>query len=336
MTMVSKLNLYPQPNISSVRNNLAVFNSVIAGRIFNILSSLQERIDDAGQLLNGHTRTLLDHLLGLEVAAESAGLAKVVAHWLSIKADGELTEAQRESGCEQVKGLYLKRLRRLTKTVDQTQSSIGPLLDEVRVFNLDHYADPLISFDRVRLQEFETAGMRLKAEFDQLTEDMRLLQQAIALLEGSWRNHVKAVIPTAAEIELLVSTAAVGRADAQLIMAVLERAEKYVNFFETGRKFSSLTTARTRIYTQLGSKTQELKDNRKEIELLNRRAEKFMYYSELLEARTQWVATFSSVSEGVQQFSRICALMSSATDEAIRQTPEQLADFLAFVRPLKL
>lgn len=335
MTTVLKLNPYPQPDISNVRNSLAVFNMATADRTFDMLKNVQQRVDGAGRILNGHTRTLFDQLIALEVAVESGGLAEVVNQWSSIKADNQLTGAQRDSGCEQIKGLYLKTVRRLATAADHTQSTFGHLLDEVAVLDLNHYADPLISFDHERLQQFEAEDTRLKADRDQLTEDMRLLQEAITLLKGSWWEHVKTVIPSASEIDSLVSAATVRLVDAQLIKTVLERVEKYVNFFEVGRKFSSLTTARSEIYSKLDIKNLEIKDNRKEIESLNKRSEKFERYSELLAARAQWVATFSSIREGVQQFSRICTLMSSATDEAIRQTPGLMADFLRFIRPLK-
>lgn len=332
MTTVLKPNPYPQPDISSVRNSLDVFNMAIAGRTFDMLRNVQERVDGAGRTLNGHTHTLFEQLLGLEVAVESGGLAEVVNQWSSIKADNQLTGAQRDSGCEQIKRLFLKTVRRLATTADHTQSTFGHLLDEVQVLDLNHYADPLISFDHKRLQQFEDEDARLKADRDQLTEDMRLVQEAIPLLQGSWWEHV---IPSASEIDSLFSAATVSGLDAQLIKTVLGRVEKYVNVFEEGRKFSSLTAARSQIHSKLEAKNQEIKDNRKEIESLKKRSEKFERYSELLSARAQWIATFSSIREGVQQFSRICTLMSSATDESIRQAPGLMADFLRFIRPLK-
>lgn len=327
---------YPQPDMSVVHNSLAIFNRAIAGQTFNVIPSLQERIQGAGRTLNAHTHELLNTLRRLEVAVANAGLNDIVSQWTVIADNTVIEEGVRAPALERIKTLYLQIVDRIMTIADNTQHSINLHCDEVTAINLDHYADPLLDYDAQRRTELESDNAGLQVELDQLKVDYAALQEAISLLESiSVWDQVKGMVPTFVELQAAMTSAVSCAVDPALLKLAYERVMKYVNFFESSHQFSTLTDARTQVYEAMGKTTQAIKENTKTIDVFISRAEKLERHGELLEARSQWLATLSSVRQGVQKFTALCRLMNEATEEAIKQAPHQMAEFVKFARPLQ-
>lgn len=327
---------YLQPDMASFRQGLDMFHAAVASRMFEEVNDLQDRIVSASRTLGASSSSLFDQLLELEVVIESSGVFEIVSHWLATQDNTVLTEAQRDLACQRIKETYLKTVRRIMAVSAQTLLRVDHVRVEGSALGLEHCDDPLMRLDAEVLDQLETAVTRLNGEFSQLTDDKDVLQKAIDLLQSrGWWERVKDLLPTVEEIDALISMATVKVYDANLIKLALGRVGKYVDFFEGGNNFTALTTARARINDALDRKYLEIKDNRKKIESYNRRTEKVDRHQELLQARTQWLATVECIGDGVQQFSLQCEVMLSATEGAIREAPGQLAEFVRFLRPIK-
>ncbi len=335
MATVVKQEQYPQLDMVGVHASVRAFNVAKEGRAFSFISGLQERIDSASQRISTYTRSLLSECVGLEVVVNSAGFTEILKQWSDINTGAGLTDGGRSSALENVKAVYVGRVRRLVDATTLCKSKIAPLLNDVAALNLEHYADPLMSFDADALERHEALATRLQAKIDELTEDKKILDSAIKALQSkTWWDHVKGILPTADEIEAALAAALVGKVDADLIVVALDRVTKYIDFFESARNFSDMNSAKARITAQLKVEIQALKGNKKEIDALTDRAEKINSYTELLQGRDQWVTTLDNIRSALQQFLEVCELMGGATDEAIRQAPKQQADFLKFLRSL--
>lgn len=335
MTAVIEQQPYPQLDMKGVHESVRAFNLAKAGRDFDFISSLQERVDSASHMMNGHTRTVLRECAGLEVIVGNAGFTEILNQWLKVSADSTAAEDVRNAVRDQIKAVYLNKVQRVVKATLLCESKIAPLLGEVAALNLEHYADPLMNLDAETLKRYEAATLRLQAKITDLTADKKLLDDAIDLLQSkTWWDHVKGILPTASEIETAVSATLLGKADASLIGVAVDRVTKYIDLVEEGRRFSSLVSARGTVAAELKIKTQELKDNKKEIDALSRRAEKITSHTQLLQGRDRWSTTFESIRTALRTFLDVCESINSATEEAITQAPKLQADFASFLRSL--
>lgn len=326
---------YPQLDMNSVRESVKRFNLAKVGREFDFVSSLQDRVDSVSELISASTRTLLSECAGLEVIVGNAGFGELRNQWLKVGADGASAEEVRTAVHEQIKTVYSNKLQRVIKATAACDSTIASLLGEVAEFNLEHNAEPLMDLDADALKRYQGTEARLQAKIDELKEDKKILDEAIEALQSkTWWDSVKGILPTASEIEVAVSSAVLGKADASLIGVALDRVSKYIELFESGRKFSDMTSAKLRITDELKTNEQAFKDNKKEIDALNQRAEKIKNFTQLQQGRDLWVKTLESIRPALQQFLDVCESLNNTTEEAIMQAPDQQADFVKFLRSL--
>lgn len=335
MTTGLKQVQYPQLDMLAVHQGVRKFNSAKAEQVFDFLGAFQKRIDNASQMIGGHTRALLSECVGLEVVARSAGFSEIFSQWLAIKSNEGLAEVTRNSGLDQIKSIYLKKLQYLRGSAVLGASKLDSLLNDVATINLEHYSDSIMSYDAEKLKQCEAVNDSLKVKIDALAEDQKILDAAIKLLQSrTWWDHAKDILPTDDEIEVALKAALVGAADADLIKMAIGRLTKYVDLIGGGFKLLDMFDAKMLIIADLQRETLALKNNKKDMDGLRQRAEKIATHTELVASRDLWVTTITSIHSSLQQFIDVCESMSSATDEAITQAPKQQADFANFLRSL--
>ena len=106
--------------------------------------------------------------------------------------------------------------------VERVQLSVKLLNDEIRALTLEHFSNALVEYDASRLEGFLLRDSRLVSERDELLLDKQALEEASVLLGTHfWIDQAKDLLPTPAELEVLVSTAVVPKVDAQLIGCLL-------------------------------------------------------------------------------------------------------------------
>ena len=326
---------YPQLDMLAVHQAVRKFNMAKAELVFDFLGGFQRRIDDASKMIGGHTRALLSECVGLEVVVRSAGFSEIFNQWLAIKSNEGLTEVLRNSGLDQIKNVYLKKVQHLKASAVLGASKLALLLDDVATINLEHYSDSIMNYDAEKLKKYEAVNDSLKIKIDVLVEDQQTLDAAIKLLQSrTWWDHVKDILPTSDEVEVALKAALVGAADADLIKLAINRLTKYVDLIAGGFKLSDMLDAKAIVASDLQRETLALKNNKKDMDDLRLRAEKIATHAELVASRDQWVKTITSIHSSLQQFMSVCDSMNSATDDAITQAPNQQVDFANFLRAL--
>lgn len=326
---------YPQLDMLAVHQGVYKFNIAKAERTFDFLGDFQKRIDNASQMIGGHTRTLLSDCVGLETVVRSAGFSEIFNQWLAIKSKEDVDEVLRSRGLDQVKSIYLKKVQHLRASAALWESKLALQLNDVATINLEHYSDSILEYDAEKLKQCEAVNDSLEIKIDALVEDQKTLDAAIKLLQSrTWWDHVKDVLPTIDEIEAALKSAVLGVVDANLLKLAISRLTKYVDLIVGGLKFSDMLDAKMRIVADLKKERQAFKDNKKDMEDLRRRVEKIATHADLVASRDLWVTTITSIQSSLLQFIDVCESMSSATDEAITQAPKQQAEFASFLRAL--
>ncbi|WP_019410904.1 alpha-xenorhabdolysin family binary toxin subunit B [Pseudomonas psychrophila] len=325
---------YPMPDFSVVRACLDKFNVVVASREYSFIPSLQERLTLASKLLNQDTRAIVDHVRSLEVLAESSDVTDILEQWTQITTSS-LDSHVKTPALSTLTNLYVKRLNRMVNEVRAAKEEIDRKIAEGAGLNLEHYSDPLLAYDAVKLAELEQQDIALASEEVQLLEDKQALKAALKVLQSkSWLDHIKELLPTAQQIETLVAAAVVAKVDAQVVTIALERITLYLDVFNDGLKLSSMIEARNKVTDQLTALQRLKHENADKVQLLKAREAKIKRHSELVEARTLWVNNMTLVNDGLEMFVSGISSTNEPTELAMQHYTTHLAEFKTYLQKM--
>lgn len=328
---------FETPDMTDIKAGLGLFNKVVAGHDFDFVPSLQERLSVASLILNSNSRAVVDQARLLEVALDSLGLEEIVAHWLKIQQGAPVDVLAQQAALEDVKALYLDKINRLINKAYIVKAAIYKSVAEGEALNLEHYSDPLMIYDADRLAYLDNLQTQYLSEFDQLTADKKVLEAAIDILGSkTWLDHFKRLLPTADQISTLLTAAAVGKVDADIISLALERMSLYLDVFSEGMEISKLYESLFKITEKKARVQEQIKGNKQEISGLQRRAQKMASHSELVSAKARWVENLTRVLESFDHFLTGRETMLAVTDDAMQHTFAWLQQLKAYLRAIKL
>lgn len=327
---------FEAPDMADIKAGLGLFNKVVAGQDFSFVPSLQERLSVASQLLNSNSRAVVDQVRALEVALDSLGLEEIVAHWLRIQEGTSVEVRVQQAALEDVNALYLGKINRLISKAYAAKVAMFKCVAEGEALNLEHYSDPLMTYDADRLASLAALQGKYIAEFDQLTADGKVLEAAIDILGSkTWFDHFKRLLPTADQIKTLLTTAAVGKVDADIITLALDRMSLYLDVFSEGMEILKLHESLSKVNGKKASVAEQLNVNKQEIFALQRRAQKMASHSELVSAKARWVENLTRVSDSLDHFLTGRQSMLAVTEVAMQQTFIWLRQLKAYLRAIK-
>ena len=337
MNGITHLNLYPALNMVAVKGAVSVFNSAVASNAFAELPGLQERVMRAQLLINSHSRSLVDQAIALEASMSNAGFSDIARQYKELADASSLDLRLKAKGIEDLKTFYKDRLSHVVQKVDAARQLIEANREEIGALTLDHFAGDLIDYDEARLTALLTREAALKATGEQLQADWDAIKAAKELLETDfWKEHIKKALPTAEELQMLVSQALVPKLDVEIIKLGLQRLEKYLDMFGAAAKLVSLGETLVRLSKNISANKLECQEVQEKIKALQARKEKFESYDGVLTARTQWVEQVGLVVESLVVFLRECRLFQTADecDSASLQT--HLTMFISVLRQVRV
>ncbi|WP_143518299.1 alpha-xenorhabdolysin family binary toxin subunit B [Pseudomonas lundensis] len=337
MNGITHLNLYPALNMVAVKGAVSVFNSAVASNAFAALPGLHERVMRAQLLINSHSRSLVDQAIALEASLSSAGISDLAGQYKVIAEDSSLAPRLKAKGIEDLNAFCQERLRHVVQKVEAAQGLIEANRAEIGALTLDHFAGDLIDYDEARLTALVTREAALKATGEQLQADWDAIKAANELLETDfWKEHIKKTLPTAEELQMLVSQALVPKFDVEIIKLGLQRLETYLDIFGAAAKLVSLGEALVRLSKNISANNLERQEVQEKIKALQARKEKFESYDGVLTARTQWVEQVGLVVESLVVFLRECRLFQTADGCDIASLQTHLTTFISVLRQVRV
>lgn len=333
MNGITRLSLYPFVDSGVIKKSLRSFDQAALGNQFSFIPNFQERVVSARTLLRKNARTVASEIVAIEVALSNFGLNDIAAQWEEICHSTSLAEPIRKNALAALIDVCKKRLINIMTKVERVQLSVKLLNDEIRALTLEHFSNALVEYDASRLEGFLLRDSRLVSERDELLLDKQALEEASVLLGTHfWIDQAKDLLPTPAELEVLVSTAVVPKVDAQLIGVVLGRLSKYVDLFGSVAKRASLTQAIVNVSIKIADNAQARKDNNSKVQELKERKEKMDAYEGLLLARSQLVEQLTLVSECLAIFLKNSALVMSPVGGGIESFRSHIVGFKEITR----
>ena len=337
MNGITHLNLYPALNMVAVKGAVSVFNSAVASNAFAELPGLQERVMRAQLLINSHSRSLVDQAIALEASMSNAGFSDIARQYKELADASSLDLKLKAKGIEDLNTFCKERLSHVVQKVDAARQLIEANREEIGALTLDHFAGDLIDYDEARLTALLTREAALKATGEQLQADWDAIKAAKELLETDfWKEHIKKALPTAEELQMLVSQALVPKLDVEIIKLGLQRLEKYLDMFGAAAKLVSLGEALVRLSKNISANNLERHEVQEKIKALQARKEKLESYDAVLTARTQWVEQVGLVVESLVVFLRECRLFQTADECDIVSLQTHLTTFISVLRQVRV
>jgi hypothetical protein len=254
-------------------------------------------------LINSHSRSLVDQAIALEASLSSAGISDIAKQYKGIAEASSLDPKLKAKGLEDLNAFCQERLRHVVQKVEAAQGLIEANRAEIGALTLDHFAGDMIDYDEARLTALVTREAALKATGEQLQADWDAIKAAKELLETDfWKEHIKKALPTAEELQMLMSQALVPKLDVEIIKLGLQRLEKYLDMFGAAAKLVSLGEALVRLSKNISANNLERHEVQEKIKALQARKEKLESYDAVLTARTQWVEQVGLVVESLVVF----------------------------------
>lgn len=330
-----ELMVYENPDMPGVFAGLRKFNAVAVNRDYDFIPSLQERLSLAARTLSQGVRTIVDQIRHLDVVVESSGLDALLEQWAAIQAHTQLTADMHSAAITTLNDTCAQRISRIVSAVGTAKEHVLLRIDEGRGLNLDHYSDPLLAYDVARLEALEQQALILQIEEDKLRGDKQVIDAAVTLLQTrTWLDHVRDLLPSAEQIQALVTSALVGKAEADVVVAAIERVTLYLGFFDGGYRLFALTEARNKITDKLSDVRMLKSKNMTDARGLKERAEKIRRHAELVEARTYWVDNMKRVARGLGEFIARVHSTTEVNEHLIQQVSAELAGFQRFLRQI--
>ena len=324
---------YDSPDMPGVFSGLKKFNAVAVNREYDFIPSLQERLSLAARCLSHAARNVVDRVRSLEVMVDSAGLDELAEQWAAIHTLGQLTAEAQASAFNILKDTFIQRTQRIVSAATAARAQIEVRALEGERLNLEHYSDPLLAYDAARLDELEQKAVTLQLEEDQLQADKQVVIAAVTILQSrSWLDLISDLLPTAEQIQALVIAASVGKAEADVVTAALERVTQYLGFVDSGYRLFSLTEARNKITDNLADLSIHKSRNKADMRELKERAEKIRRHAELVEARGYWVDNIRLIANGLAVFLTRLHAVIDINEHRLVQTSAELAGFQRFLR----
>lgn len=324
---------YENPDMPGVIEGLKKFHAVAVNHEYDFIPSLQERLGQAARYFSQSVRAVADKASNLEVMVESAGLDELLQQWIIVQGHTRLAAGIQASAINTLSDTFFQRVSRIASAARAAKEQIEMRAVEGEGLNLEHYSDPLLIYDAARLEELEQQAVDLQAEEDRLRADKQVIDAAVTLLQSrTWLDHVRDLLPTPEQIQGLVSTALVGRADADTVIAALERLTQYLGVYDGGFRLFSLTEARNKISDRLVDLRTLSNKNKTDARVLQERAQKIRRHAELVEVRACWVANIRLVAKGMGVFIARVRATTEVDEHLLRQTSAELAGFLGFLR----
>ena len=337
MNGITSLNLYPSLNMTAIKSAMNLFNQVVASDYYAFIPGLQGRVVAASAMINTHGRAVVAEVMKLEVKISNSGIRDIATQCRELNASDSLADAVKRKGMESLVALSRKRLMSVIVKAEDTRLAVGALKQEFNALNLDHYASELGDYDESRLKILRARDASLQAQREKLSADLQALKAADEVLGTDfWLEQAKTLLPTAEEIELLVSIAMVPKVDAQIIGLALQRLSLYLDLFNGVAKRSSLAQAIMNVLGKITVNTRERSENQEKIQALQARKERVEAYDRLLEAKAQWVGQVSNVSECVEVFLRECRLFQTAEAVEMLRLLDHFASFEQLLRQVRV
>ena len=324
---------YDSPDMPGVFSGLKKFNAVAVNREYDFIPSLQERLSLAARCLSHAARNVVDRVRSLEVMVDSAGLDELAEQWAAIHTLGQLTAEAQASAFNILKDTFIQRTQRIVSAATAARAQIEVRALEGEGLNLEHYSDPLLAYDAARLDELEQKAVTLQLEEDQLHADKQVVIAAVTILQSrSWLDLITDLLPTAEQIQALVIAASVGKAEADVVTAALERVTQYLGFVDSGYRLFSLTEVRNKITDNLADLSIHKSRNKADMRELKERAEKIRRHAELVEARGYWVDNIRLIANGLAVFLTRLNAVIDINEHTLVQASAELAGFQRFLR----
>ena len=337
MNGITSLNLYPSLDMVAIKSAMNLFNQVVASNYYAFIPGLQERVVAASAMVNNHGRAVVVEVMKLEVKISNSGINDIATQCRELRESASLADAVKSKGVESLVALSKKRLLSVIMKAEVTRLAVDALKQEFNALNLGHYASELVDYDESRLKMLRAREVSLQAQREKLLADLQALKAADAVLGTDfWLEQTKSLLPTAEEVELLVSIAIVPKVDAQIIQLALQRLGQYVDLFAEVAKRSSLAQAIMNVTGKITVNTRERLDNQEKIKVLQARKEKVEAYERLLEAKNQWVGQVGNVLECVEIFLRECRLFQSAEAVEMHRLHDHFVTFEQLLRQVRV
>lgn len=337
MNGITYLNLYPTLNMAPVKEAVSVFNRAVVGNAFALLPGLQERVVSAQVVINNHSRSLVDQAIALEASLSNTGIGDIARQYKEIADAASLDAKLKAKSIEDLEALCQLRLSTVVQKAETARRLVVASRDEVGGLTLDHFADELLEYDEARLIALLAREAALKAEGDRLRADWQEIKAADDLLSNDfWKKQVENVLPTADELQVLVSQALVPKLDADIIKLGLQRLEKYLDMFGAAAKLASLSEALVRVSKKISANAGELQALDAKIKKLQTRKENVEAYGGVLTARVQWVEEVGLVEESLVVFLRECRLFQTADACDMSALQTHLTTFISVLRQVRV
>ena len=337
MNGITSLNVYPPLDVTAIKSAMFLFNQVVASNYYAFIPGLQERVVAASAMMNHHGRALVVEIMKLEVKISNSGIGDIATQCRELSESTSLADAVKSKGMESMIALGKKRLLSVITKAEETRAAVDGLKQEFNTLTLDHYASELVDYDESRLKILRAQEATLQEQREKLLADLQALKAADEMLGSDfWLEQTKSLLPTAEQVELLVSIAIVPKVDAQIIQLALQRLGQYVDLFAEVAKRSSLAQAIINASGKLTVNTRERLDNQEKIQVLQARKEKVEAYDRLLEARTQWVGQVGNVLSCIEIFLRECRLFQSAEAVEMLRLHEYFVNFEQLLRQVRV
>lgn len=324
---------YDSPDMSGVFSGLKKFNAVAVNREYDFIPSLQERLSLAARYLTRAARNVVDKIRSLEVMVDSAGLDELAEQWAVIHTSGQLTAEAQASAINILNDTFIQRTHRIVSAVTAAKAQIEVRAVEGEGLNLEHYSDPLLAYDAARLEELEQQAVTLQLEEDQLHADKQVVIAAVKILQSrSWLDLIRDFLPTAEQIQTLVTAASVGKVEADVVIAAIERVTHYLGVIDRGYSLFSLTEARNKITDKLADLNIHKSRNKADMRKLKERAEKIRRHAELVEARGYWVDNIRLIANGLTVFLTRSNEVIDINEHMLVHASAELTSFQRFLR----
>ena len=324
---------YDSPDMSGVFSGLKKFNAVAVNREYDFIPSLQERLSLAARYLTRAARNVVDKIRSLEVMVDSAGLDELAEQWAVIHTSGQLTAEAQASAINILNDTFIQRTHRIVSAVTAAKAQIEVRAVEGEGLNLEHYSDPLLAYDAARLDELEQKAVTLQLEEDQLQADKQVVIAAGTILQSrSWLDLIRDFLPTAEQIQTLVTAASVGKVEADVVTAAIERVTHYLGVIDRGYSLFSLTEARNKITDKLADLNIHKSRNKADMRKLKERAEKIRRHAELVEARGYWVDNIRLIANGLTVFLTRSNEVIDINEHMLVHASAELTGFQRFLR----
>lgn len=324
---------YDSPDMSGVFSGLKKFNAVAVNREYDFIPSLQERLSLAARYLTRAARNVVDKIRSLEVMVDSAGLDELAEQWAVIHTSGQLTTEAQASAINILNDTFIQRTHRIVSAVTAAKAQIEVRAVEGEGLNLEHYSDPLLAYDAARLEELEQQAVTLQLEEDQLHADKQVVIAAVKILQSrSWLDLIRDFLPTAEQIQTLVTAASVGKVEADVVTAAIERVTHYLGVIDRGYSLFSLTEARNKITDKLADLNIHKSRNKADMRKLKERAEKIRRHAELVEARGYWVDNIRLIANGLTVFLTRSNEVIDINEHMLVHASAELTGFQRFLR----